>query len=222
MANNYLQALLQSDKYGTDKQIQLKRRVFSTFNTLLTNFGQSPMTEGKKLLDLGAADGSLGKVAQQDGVEASSLDVSDGINFETDRLPFEDQIFDVVTAVSLIEHLYSPGVMLSEIMRVLKPGGAFIAVTPNWRYCYKFFYDDPTHVHPYSQRSLAFLFSSAGFEPVTVVPWLVCKPSWMWTMPMAFQIARILPFRWSPNPLIPEFLKGRSTTLLALAEKPQD
>lgn len=221
MASDYLKTLLTSEKYATEKQLQLKGRVFVTFNALLEHFGQKKMEAGARLLDLGSADGALPRVAKTHGVEAAGLDITDGVNFETDRLPCDDQTFDVVTAVSLIEHLRSPTMMLSETLRVLKPGGAFIAVTPNWRFSYRFFYDDPTHLHPYSDRSMGFLLKSAGFDPVAVVPWLVCKPAWMWTMPMAFEVARFLPFRWSPNPLIPGFMKGRSKALLALGVKPE-
>lgn len=218
----YLDALLASEKYNSERQIELKLRVFTTFNSLLEHFGRKALGSGDKLLDLGSADGALPHVASHHGVDAVGLDITSGLNFETDPLPFEENTFDAVTAVSLIEHLRSPTVMLSETFRVLKPGGAFIAVTPNWRFSYRFFYDDPTHVHPYSDRSMDFLLKSSGFERVAVVPWIVCKPKWMWTMPYAFEVARFLPFRWSRNPLIPAFLKGRSKALLALAVKPRE
>ncbi len=219
MATEYLNALLRSDKYAPERQIQLKERVFVTFDSLLRHHGRSGLSAGKVLLDLGSADGALVTVARRHGLDAAGLDITDNIDFETDRLPFEDESFDVVTAMSLIEHLRSPDMMLRETLRILKPGGAMILVTPNWRFSYKFFYDDPTHVHPYSDRSMAFLLKGAGFKTVSVVPWLVCKPAWMWTMPYAFQVARFLPFRWSPSPLVPDFLKGRSKALLALAIK---
>jgi hypothetical protein len=111
-------------------------------------------------------------------------------------------------------------VLLSETLRVLKPGGAMIMVTPNWRYSYREFFDDPTHVHPYTERSMRFTLASAGFERSLVVPWIVCKPAWMWTMPMAFQVARAIPFRWSPTTLLPRVLTGKSKSILALGVKP--
>ena len=95
------------------------------------------------------------EVARSRGLEARQLDVTDNIDFETDALPLADNSVDVVTAVSLIEHLRSPRMLLAETLRVLKPGGTMILVPPNWRYSYREFFDDPTHVHPYTDRSTA-------------------------------------------------------------------
>lgn len=40
--------------------------------------------------------------------------------------------FDAVTAISVIEHGYDPATMFSEIARVLKPGGLFVASYDYW------------------------------------------------------------------------------------------
>jgi ubiquinone/menaquinone biosynthesis C-methylase UbiE len=46
-------------------------------------------------------------------------------------LPFNDNIFDLVTANMVVEHLKEPQKQLIEIYRILKPGGLFIFHTPN-------------------------------------------------------------------------------------------
>jgi len=46
-------------------------------------------------------------------------------------LPFGDGIFAVVSANMVIEHLDEPKRVLSEIRRVLEPGGVFVFHTPN-------------------------------------------------------------------------------------------
>ena len=48
-----------------------------------------------------------------------------------DRLPFADASFDLVTANMVLEHLENPAGPLTEIARVLKPGGVMLALTPN-------------------------------------------------------------------------------------------
>ena len=47
------------------------------------------------------------------------------------RLPFADGSFDLLTANMVMEHLANPAEQLAEIARVLRPGGVFVAVTPN-------------------------------------------------------------------------------------------
>lgn len=48
-----------------------------------------------------------------------------------DRLPFADESFDLVLSDNVLEHLEEPDRVFSEIARVLKPGGYFLAKTPN-------------------------------------------------------------------------------------------
>lgn len=50
---------------------------------------------------------------------------------DVSRLPFADQAFDLVTANMVIEHLQEPSQTLTQIQRVLKPGGHFLFHTPN-------------------------------------------------------------------------------------------
>lgn len=51
---------------------------------------------------------------------------------EAERLPFADGTFDVVLAISLIEHLAQPEVVLAEMARVLAPGGALAVLSPQY------------------------------------------------------------------------------------------
>ncbi len=47
------------------------------------------------------------------------------------QLPFENESFDFVSSLEIIEHLTSPVHMLKESLRVLKPGGKILITTPN-------------------------------------------------------------------------------------------
>lgn len=51
-----------------------------------------------------------------------------------ERLPLPSGVVDVVFASWVLEHLASPDRTLREIARVLRPGGAFVFVTPNLRH----------------------------------------------------------------------------------------
>jgi len=217
----YKKGFLKEKKYVPEKQAYLKGRVFDTYNNLLIHRGLKGLTKGIKLLDLGSADLSFVNVCKDKGLDASGLDIHDNVNFESDSFPIDSQTIDVVTATSVIEHLYSSSNFMSEIWRVLKPGCAVILVCPNWRYSYKNYFNDPTHVHPYTEVSLLRLFKNFNFEDEYIVPWLVKKPEWMWDLPKAFFIAKwIIPFRGDAPKWIPSIFKGSSSSILAMAITP--
>lgn len=50
-------------------------------------------------------------------------------------LPFGAGTFNVVASAWVLEHIDHPGLVFSEVRRVLEPGGRFVFVTPNaWNY----------------------------------------------------------------------------------------
>jgi SAM-dependent methyltransferase len=217
----YQQGLAALAKYAPERQRALKLRVFETVDQLLRRRGHAGLVRGARLVDIGSADGALVSVCQDRGLNATGLDAADGLDFERDTLPVPSDSVDVVTAISVIEHLRSPVCLLRESRRILRPGGAIIFVCPNWRYSWRVFFDDPTHVHPYTQISLARVLRDHHFAEIGVFPWLVKKPAWLLEMPAAFFVARwLLPFRGDAPRFIPAFLRGRSASLLAIGRKP--
>lgn len=219
----YQRGLRELAKYAPDVQGKLKLRVFETFDRLMRHRGMAGLARGLSLLDLGSADGTFVAICRERGIDAVGVDAEEGIDLERDVLPYRDGSIDVVTAISVVEHLSSASQLLRESYRVLKPGGAIIIVCPNWRYSWRAFYDDPTHVHPYTERSLARVLANHGFRDLAVMPWIVKKPSWMWDMPGAFFFARwLIPFRGDAPRFIPAFLKGKSSSLLGFARRPAE
>jgi SAM-dependent methyltransferase len=52
-----------------------------------------------------------------------------------ERLPYEDNRFDIVVARHVFEHIETPEIVAQELLRVVKPGGVIAATTPNkWGY----------------------------------------------------------------------------------------
>lgn len=83
------------------------------------------------ILDLGGADGSFLKlVSQKLGGLGKSLDLTHGDNLE-ENFNISDNYADLVIAQEIIEHLFDTDHFLSEVHRVLKPGGILIISTPN-------------------------------------------------------------------------------------------
>lgn len=79
---------------------------------------------------------------------------------EPNLLPFEDDSFDGLVLDNVLEHLADPKPLLSEIHRVLKPGGALIAGVPGERG----FASDPDHKVFYDKDDLSQVMASAGFN----------------------------------------------------------
>tara|TARA_B100000780_G_C21125595_1_gene456620 strand:- start:570 stop:1241 length:672 start_codon:yes stop_codon:yes gene_type:complete len=198
------------------------KRIFITFKRLLGLLKLNHMNTSSTLLDLGSGDGSLVRVCKENGFKAFGLDGSkDGINFENDKLEFDNETFDIITLVSVIEHINNPSNILREIHRVLKKRGILIVATPNFKYAFRNFYDDPTHVRPYTDKSIGSLMKLYEFKTIKVVPLLVNKSLLFWKIPFSFYISSILPFtnHQFVNFSFMNFLKGKSTAMISIAEK---
>ena len=105
------------------------------------------LASGKAVLDIGCNNGYGTRILAASALRAAGVDVSEraiaaarsqnpliNLSFECvsgERLPFADGHFDVVTSFQVIEHLADYSAYLSEIIRVLKPGGMAIFTTPN-------------------------------------------------------------------------------------------
>ncbi len=208
--------------YFDDKK-EDNKRLFYTYNRILKFLNCDQIITGKKVLDLGSGDGSFVNVCKEEGIDAIPLDAySQKIDFERDKLPFDNETFDFITLTSLIEHINNPKLILGEINRILNKDGLVIITTPNFKYCYKIFYDDPTHVKPYTKKAIERLLHMNEFKVIKTLPFLVNKSELFWKLPFSFKIASMIPFKnhqFKNNFLIPNFLKGKSTAMTIVAKK---
>jgi len=80
--------------------------------------------------------------------------------------------FDVVFASNLFEHLTREDLTktLKHILRILKKGGKLIIIQPNFKYAYKEYFDDYTHLSIYTDISLSDVLLNNGFSVSTCVP----------------------------------------------------
>ena len=103
---------------------------------------------------------------------------------------FPAERFDTVFASNLFEHLTREELLitLSGILRILRPGGKLLIIQPNFRYAYKGYFDDYTHIGIFTHISLADLLTACGFRIDTVVSrFLPCSlggraPKWPWLL----------------------------------------
>lgn len=176
-----------------------------------------PQSTDKKILDVGSGDKFLKKPFQNRGYKYFDIDI-DSIDFNSEKFPYDDNTFDFIISLAVIEHINNPGYFVSEINRVLKAGGILFLSTPNWTYSYKNFYDDYTHVRPYSKMTIKRLLIDNKFKDINVIPGLRNKPFWMYKIPCAFYFASLIPFTNDVS-IFPNFLKGKATSIFAIARK---
>lgn len=104
----------------------------------------------------------------------------------TKKLPYKDDSFDLVISRDIAEHIRESGKFFSEQHRVLNKGGRIIAMTPNAQHMsLGDFYEDYTHVMPYTPKSLHEALEMHGFRNVTVQKLRAVPQLWKYT-PKAF------------------------------------
>lgn len=153
-------------------------RPFSAYPEQLTRhlsvnyLGQN---RGGLLLDLGCGRGefALGfakqgfKVQGVDRQRAETVDSSlkvDVCDIESAPLPYADASFDVVFNKSVLEHVVQITPVLNECKRVLRPGGTLLCMVPDFVAQWSHFYDDWTHVRPFTLTGLTECLMSHGYR----------------------------------------------------------
>jgi 2-polyprenyl-3-methyl-5-hydroxy-6-metoxy-1,4-benzoquinol methylase len=95
-----------------------------------------------RLLDVGAGNGYFIMLAASEfGFHATGLEISQrqidfardvvGVNLLNERIEEHNEVYDIVTAFNVIEHVPDPGAFLSVLTHCLRPGGILVITTPN-------------------------------------------------------------------------------------------
>ena len=157
------------------------------------------------------------------GANYQGIDIND-CNIETDSLPIPSEKVDIVVAMAVIEHLRDPGHFLDEIKRILRHGGALWMDTPDIEACGNKFWNDPTHVQPFTRASLRAPLEMSGFMDVLITPNYRCKTKKMYSgSRFSFFRARyLMSLRGTSNLPVPASLKGSCSGIFALARKLRD
>lgn len=140
------------------------------------------------------------------GVETRVLDAG------KDVATLPDAGFDVVLASNLLEH-FEPDVtaaLVREVCRVLRPGGRFLIVQPNFRYAYRSYFDDYTHRAIFTDVSLPALLRASGFAIDHVDPTFV---------PYSMQGSAITPRAWMVRAYLASPFRPRAGQMCVVARK---
>lgn len=147
-------------------------------------------------------------------------------NFEIERLPFPDDFFCIIFSKSLIEHINNTDKLMADMYRVLKPGGICILMTPAWETQYKHFYDDYTHVKPFTRHGLRSALCVNNFSNVNVTEFY--QLPYVWKYPflkiLPIVISKIFPdsfkFKGSNRSTARKWIRfSKETMLLGFGKK---
>ncbi|HKC64331.1 MAG TPA: glycosyltransferase [Pyrinomonadaceae bacterium] len=152
-----LREMLSSVRVEDAPSEEMRIYVESDFKRFVYTLGLVPERSGQRILELGAnpyftttllskfrdTELHLANFFDERGLEAKQRvtihqtgEVVEYLfkqfNIEEDAFPYNDSFFDVVLFCEIIEHLlYDPVHALTEIKRILKPGGVLVLTTPN-------------------------------------------------------------------------------------------
>jgi SAM-dependent methyltransferase len=129
-----------------------------------------------RILDVGCGTGAnlimLSKYGDAEGVDVSE----DALAFCRERgldkvrlgaaeeLPYEDETFDLVTALDVVEHMDNDLAGLSEMQRVLRPGGRVLLFVPTFMFLWGVQDDVSNHRRRYRLPQLQRVLEQAGLE----------------------------------------------------------
>lgn len=165
--------------YDADKEPMIP--TFNKYLDLLAKYGKPKGS----IFDIGAATGFFLKIAQKRGYKVSGVEMSDhaasmarkdGIDVSSGdmmSMSIENQSFDVVTMLDVLEHMTEPFTELLEVKRILKSGGLLVVNAPNgqsilskvlktnWHLVLP-----PEHLFYFSPKNLSQFMEKNGFETV--------------------------------------------------------
>jgi SAM-dependent methyltransferase len=141
------------------------------------------------ILDVGCGTGANLEMLAQFGT-AEGVDVSDdalefcrrkGLKVQkglAETLPYEDNSFDLTTALDVIEHLDDDVAGLKEMYRVTKPGGYSLIFVPAFMWLWGVQDDISNHRIRYTRKQIVERLEKAGYtvERATYANWTFFAP----------------------------------------------
>jgi SAM-dependent methyltransferase len=92
--------------------------------------------------------------------------------------PFGGTKFDIIFSKSFVEHIENPMAYAEACKKILSPGGKFVTLTPDWESNVKIFFDDLTHIKPFTLVSLEQMLDVAGYSKIVVFKFRQLPSTW--------------------------------------------
>jgi 2-polyprenyl-3-methyl-5-hydroxy-6-metoxy-1,4-benzoquinol methylase len=209
--------------HGYKSYMADRTEIVEKFNGVLAKIEsfRSPGT----LLDVGAGPGFLLSAANLRGWNGIGIDLNNwavqyaqdcGLDVRAESFAdaaFEEDSFDAVTMMDLLEHVDDPGRLVAEASRVCKPGAVLAILTPDagslvsralgrrWPELQR----APEHLTLFSVRGLAALLASHGFKVL----------GWHWigkTSSVGTLLADIMPVAPKTGRRVQRLLQGKAVS----------
>ncbi len=142
---------------------------------------ETAKSQKNKLLDVGCATGDFPRFLIERGWDVEGVEVSVAAEQikdfrvyteEFQDIPVNEPTYDAVTAWAVLEHVHNPMAYFQKAARVLKPGGLFVFLVPNFQSAasrHLFCEDVPRHLYFFTRETVARYLESAGFALVKEV-----------------------------------------------------
>ena len=152
-----------------------RRAILESFLRPICDELSAEQGDSLRILDVGCGTGANIKMLLQFG-EAEGVDVSDdalefcrqkGLKVHkgvAEELPFEDESFDLTTALDVIEHLDDDVAGLKEMFRVTRKGGRSLIFVPAFMWLWGVQDDISHHRIRYTKRQIVDRLKAAGYE----------------------------------------------------------
>lgn len=152
------------------------------WQTLVNTCFQKHILPNHTVLDLGAGYGEFINHVKarkkyaidlwQGMLEHLKADVEGHVKSVTDLDWLEDKSIDFAFSSNCFEHVTQKDLItcLDSLRAKMKPGARLCLVQPNYKYAYREYFDDYTHVSVYTDISLSDLLESRGFKVIQREP----------------------------------------------------
>lgn len=145
------------------------------FNTIHRHMEEFlPGLTGEKVVDVGAGQSPFKHLLRSPAADYIGLDIYNAdnfgynnkeiIRFDGVRIPLKSASADHFICTEVLEHIEEPGVLVSEMHRMLKQGGKGVVTVP-WSARYHYIPYDYHRFTPTKLASMFAMFSSVSVEP---------------------------------------------------------
>lgn len=130
----------------------------------------------RKLLDVGCANGDFPRFMAARGWDVEGVETSQSSERITDfrvyaqefqDIPVNEPVYDAVTAWAVLEHVHNPMSYFRKASEVLKRGGLFVFLVPNFQSVasrYLFCEDIPRHLYFFTRETVQQYLEKCGFR----------------------------------------------------------